>query len=118
MKIKFFLLLLSITACNEDTIELANTCEVENPAEELPWLKTAIDDFMETDISHNYVEQATYQENTIFIFLSCCPACFFIPRVYDCQGNRLQNVPIDLEAIPQEKRKIIAKGEDFACNTR
>ena len=119
-KILFFFMLLGLSACDKD--ELRNTCNVENPVEDLPWLKTRIESYLQSDSSeldlsmYAYVAQATYKGETIFLFLNCCPLCNYVPQAYSCQGNLIENDTIDWEVIWEQDRKVIARGEQFECN--
>jgi hypothetical protein len=36
---------------------------------------------------YEYVQQSTYQGNTVFIFGNCCPFCDSIFLVKDCEGK-------------------------------
>ena len=121
-KILFFFMLLGLSACDQDATELRNTCNVENPVEDLPWLKTRIESYLQSDSSETdwsryvYVAQTTYKGETIFLFLNCCPYCNYVPHAYSCQGNLIENDAIDWEMIWKQDMEVIARGEQLECS--
>lgn len=66
-------------------------CGVVNPTENLQWLKDRINELKtNTEFSkYLYVQQSTYDGQTVFMFGSCCPFCNSTTLVRDCSGNTL-----------------------------
>jgi len=90
-------------------------CNVNNPTEDLPWLKSEIERRKQSqnDISkYFYIEQGEYNGQTVFIYNNCCPMCNTILSVYDCNGKKL----FDLDSTIEIKNiKKIWVPEDFPC---
>lgn len=91
------MLLIILISCNKDTSTptVKNTCNVTNPAKDLPWLKSRIDVLLISDqstINYQYVLQAEYRGETVFIFGNCDPASFAVFPVYNCTNVQLGNV--------------------------
>lgn len=88
---KLFIFLFFITlsfSCNES--DGPGICGVENPAENLPWLKQKIQEIESNSLSkYSYIQEAEYKGKTVFLFNSCCPFCSFVVTLVDCQGNDL-----------------------------
>jgi hypothetical protein len=60
---------------------------VNNPAQDLPWLREKVKALRERQSSYEYIQQATYRGQTVFIFGNCCPSCNTVVPVYNCQGE-------------------------------
>lgn len=113
------ILVMFVFSCSQkDNTTNVNTCNVSNPAEDLPWLKNRIGSIITSDPSrakYQYVQQAEYRKNTVFIFGSCDPASFSTLPVYSCENKMLGNVG----AIPADSllnRTTIWKSQDSVCN--
>jgi len=110
------LLLFVVAACHCDKNEPQPTqyCGVVNPVENLPWLKATIDDFENNRSGfgvYQYVQQSTYQGNTVFIFGNCCPFCDSIFLVKDCEGHA-----VDITAAAVDgPTTVIWKPENSLC---
>jgi hypothetical protein len=87
----FYLLLFVLctaSACNnEDSSPRQTPCSVNNPARDLPWLKEKVGALRAQDSSYEYIQQATYRGQTVFVFENCCPHCNTIVPVYNCRGE-------------------------------
>ncbi|WP_160144094.1 hypothetical protein [Chryseolinea soli] len=115
----FSLMVLVASACHHDCVEPdpgPRVCGVANPAENLPWLKTIIDDFKKdttTLASLHYVQQSTYHGNTVFIIGTCIPwcelSCF---SIMDCEGKDL-GFPLGLDL--DGPATVIWKAENSSC---
>jgi hypothetical protein len=98
----------------------SNTCAVNNPIEELEWLKAEIErrEQNTSDIDkYFYIQQAEYNRQTIFIFNNCCPMCNTMVPAYNCKGKLL----FYLGDKPEESKKIkntkvIWKPQNYACS--
>jgi hypothetical protein len=111
MKKTGLLLLIVISACQYNDLP-TNTCDVRDPASDLPWLKEKIQEIQQTSI-HQYfrVEQVEYNGEIGFYINSCCPLCDIQPIFYKCSGEAVINIDIS---------KLIRKGIiwqplDFSC---
>lgn len=130
MKIYYllFVIFLSIGfACNDELnnelnneLDLANTCSVENPLEDLDWLVSEIQILQNHPefSKYYYVTQAEYENRTVFIFGNCCPYCFSVITVRNCLGEdigNLGNSEGDIDFSILENDKIIWKADDSLC---
>lgn len=113
---KKFLLLIVCSAflfsCNED--ENPAVCGVENPVEDLAWIKASIEEFSSDGLSnYSYLSQARYQGETVFFFGSCCPFCNWALIVKDCQGNVLEG---DIKLTDLTDQKVIWQPDNSVCD--
>lgn len=111
-------LLFSCYSDNGDVL-IIGACGVDNPVEQLPWLKTRVDDLKNngSDLSKFfYVQIAEYQEETVFIFNNCCPTCNTIIPVYKCQGDLLGTLFTEIQPNEISNSKILYRPKDFSCN--
>lgn len=84
LSIASILTLFLIVSCNKDESE-NNYCNVSNPTEELPWLKTMI-----TELSDfNYIMTANYKGKTIFYNRNCDPLVNYASSVFNCSGENI-----------------------------
>jgi hypothetical protein len=99
-------------SCEKDDKD-SLTCNVANPAEELPWLKSIIHSWEanSTIYTYMYVQQGTYLGNTVFLAGNCCPFCDSYFPVYNCAGEEITVTNIqDITGL-----KIIWKPVDSQC---
>ncbi len=114
------IVLFATYACrNEDSSPRQDTCSVNNPAQDLPWLKEKVEALREQESSYEYIQQATYRGQTVFLFGSCCPNCNTVAPVYNCQGELVctlySNECPDLSDEVKE-RITIATAKKTLCN--
>ena len=95
-RIQYYLGLTAITlsitliSCDkDDNVETNNTCNVSNPAEDLAWLKEAIENAKQDEYA-SYV-MATYKGETVFYNDNCNPTISFVSTVLNCNGDNLGN---------------------------
>ncbi len=79
-----FFLSISIISCEKD---YNNTCNVLNPAEEISWLKEAIDNVKEDEYS--YYVMADYNGETVFYYVNCNPVVNYASFILNCNGDNL-----------------------------
>ena len=81
-------------SCDNDDANNSFACNVKNPAENLPWLKTKIESFEEfpTIYEYMYVQQGTYAGQIVFMVGNCCPFCDSYFPVYNCEGEELKGL--------------------------
>jgi len=100
--ILFALITLLASACDHDHADPGpQVCGVTNPTQNLPWLKAQIDLYANdgSDFSqYRYIQQSTYQGNTVFIMGACCPLCEFSSSIFDCTGKEMSITIFDLNA--------------------
>jgi len=90
-------------------------CGVENPAENLPWLKAMIESWKSNNqelYTYMYVLQGKYFGETVIVIGSCCPFCDFASLIYNCSGDVIN----PLSAEPITDQKVIWKPLGSECN--
>lgn len=109
---KKYLFLLACSAlffsCNDK--EEPAVCGVENPVEDLAWIKKGIQ--LQTSSEYEYLTQATYQGKTVFYFGSCCPSCNWALIVKDCEGNQVAG---EISLSDLKDKKVIWKPANSVC---
>jgi hypothetical protein len=96
-------------SCNQN--EDPASCGVENPVEDIAWIKEAIK-FQNSGLAgFSYLIQGTYKEQTVFIMESCCPFCNLISVVQNCRGEVIP----DASVHDVRNKKVIWKPENSGC---
>lgn len=117
--ILIFILTLSQSCSNDDEdVPVISACDVNNPIEDLPWLKAQVNQIIEnnSDVSkYFYMEITEYEGGTIFIANNCCPICGTIVPVYNCEGASLGLLNDVIKSDEIKNSKIIFKRNDFTC---
>ena len=103
------LLSISLLACKKDD---NNKCNVSNPAEEIAWLKEAIDNVKQDEYS--YYVMANYNGETVFYYVNCNPAVNYASFILNCNGDNLGHTN-DLQEELTDKT-ILWKHEASNCN--
>lgn len=107
----FLIGILLLGSCNEKND--LTTCGVENPTEDLAWLKSQIQGSQSSSLSeYAYLIQATYKGQTVFSMASCCPLCNWIAVIQDCQGNVVDDASLN----ELENQEVIWRPVDSECN--
>lgn len=111
-----------ISSCNndKDDINTKSACGVDNPIENLAWLKDMIQEKGQnySDLyKYMYIKQSTYNNEAVFIDANCCPECNSVFPVYNCSGEEIgvigdEKFPSDLFS----KGKVIWKSKDNECD--
>lgn len=97
-------------SCSEN--EGPSVCGVENPVEDLAWIKETIEESQSNSLSqYSYLIQGSYKGETVFSWGSCCPFCNFIVLVADCQGKVIEDASIS----EVKNQKIIWKPVNSVC---
>lgn len=112
------LLLISCSNDNDDKIpELI--CSVENPIEDLDWLKSEIKSLNNKGGKYESIIQNTHNNQIIFMFNNCNPTINSVILVKDCTGENIgiigeekDNIPFDI----LQNGTIIWKSENSECN--
>lgn len=113
MKKYLFLLVCSalIFSCNDE--ERPAVCGVENPVEDLAWIREAIEFSQSSGLAgFAYLVQGTYEGKTVFIMESCCPFCNIITVVQDCRGEVIPDASVN----DVTNKKVIWKPANSVCN--
>lgn len=121
MKKNLIVLLFStaLLSCSSDDLPVIAACGVDNPIQDLSWLKEEVAQRRENispDAQYCYIVQAETDTQTIFIFEDCNPLIDKVVPIYDCTGTSIgllgdENYGID--SITE--REIIYRPSDFKC---
>lgn len=107
-----FCLLAGFSCAEKD--DPATACGVIDPVENLAWLKQLAENAAIGGLSEfSYITQAKYKGKRVFYQGSCCPNCFWVLILYDCEGNRI-NEEISLNDL--EDSLVIWQPENFQCS--
>jgi hypothetical protein len=102
-------LALLLATCSNDE----HTCSVNDPAQDLPWLKETIESY-KTGYTDVTIEQGRFVLNTVFIITPCCLTCRSIvavtPWVRNCEGKVMDGLSANDERI--KGKKLIWKTPD------
>ena len=115
ISLSFFLLL--IMSCSSDDNNLV--CSVENPIENLNWLKSEIDLLKNNEEEYNYVTQTKHNDQTVFVFANCNPLINSVFLVKNCEGNNIGIIGMGEQDIPStilDNGIIIWKAENSECD--
>jgi hypothetical protein len=87
---------------------------VENPVEDLVWIKSFIQEMSGSGYNgYSYFKQASYQGETVFYFGSCDPLANWALIVKNCEGNRIAG---EISLFDLTDQKVIWKPANSACN--
>ncbi len=85
--------LLLLTCKEDDSPKPKNTCSVEDPVHDLPWLAAEVEEMQNSSLAEYwYITQAQYGAETVFIYGNCCPFCNTMTPVFNCSGEQLGTV--------------------------
>jgi hypothetical protein len=88
----------AFSCCDEDDeneMELHAACSVNNPVEDLPWLKSRIAEMCGSAVGeYGYVDIVTYKGADAFLIGNGCPYCNTVIVLYDCSGDKIGFVDI------------------------
>ena len=111
--IPLFILILTVFNCKEKNENISPwLCDVPDPANDLPWLKTKIKELESSDLTEYFMAyEVEYNGQSLITFVTCCPMCSWMPQYYDCSGNV---VPIT-NKMALERKRDVWKPKDYAC---
>lgn len=120
MKKYFTISILILISCqNDDSLRLENTCSVDNPIEELEWLREEIQQLISIDSDlyrYFYISQATYENETVFIFDNCCPFCNSIVLVKNCKGETIGALGSEIDHNSISDELVVWKPANYQCS--
>lgn len=88
MKTLFLLFsIVFLTSCPSD-LEYEKTCEVNNPLEDLVWLKQIKTSFEQSaSVTKKKIVQYQYNNETVFLIDVCFDCADNLISIYNCEGN-------------------------------
>lgn len=105
---------------NDDKLSVTPACGVDNPIEELAWLKSEIDNRNQSNresMKYCYIVQGEYEGETVFVYEDCDPAVNKIVPVFNCDGVVINTDGNSIGLDNINNKTIVWKGNNFACNT-
>ncbi len=114
LRIATLVIIFTLISCDRDenTDSDDNKCNVTNPAEEIAWLKEAIDN-VKQDV-YSYYVMANYKGETVFYYGNCNPAANYSSIVQNCSGENLGDTNDLYYELTQIT--ILWKHEESKCN--
>ncbi|WP_163381778.1 hypothetical protein [Cyclobacterium sp. SYSU L10401] len=109
-----FVFSFALISCEKEDPNLSPThlCEVQNPAQEVEWLKTAIDEVRSDEYS--YYSTALYQGERVFFYGNCDPLVNYASFIRNCAGDNLGNTNELYDRLSEIK--VVWKHENSKCN--
>jgi len=88
-----FLPMLFVAGCVKDVKDTSSTCDLNDPIEELAWLKEVKNSLINCTCEMSII-QATYNDQTVFYVAMTDPLCDGIQAVslLDCEGKVVTNL--------------------------
>jgi len=116
--IMFMLIFTVVFSCDTDDTVIIPACGVSNPANDLQWLRTEIEEREANpteDTQYCYVTQGEFEGETVFAYWDCNPTINKISPVHNCEGQVLNTTenPITINDI--ENQRVIWRPDDFSC---
>ncbi len=113
----FFIFVL-ISSCTDSDDDALSGCGLENPRQDLAWLRKRIAEMANSDspdVKYCYVVQGTYENNTVFRFEDCNPLIDKAVFTLNCEGERIDENSSALSLMNLENPQIIWRPLNFAC---
>lgn len=103
----------ALISCEKDDSDFSptNLCEVQNPIQELEWLKGAIDEVRNDEYS--YYSTALYQGERVFFYVNCDPAVNYASFIRNCAGDNLGNTNELYDELAEIE--VVWKHDDSKC---
>jgi hypothetical protein len=111
-----FLVMTTVFSCERD--DFNNTCNVDDPVEDLPWLRERISTILVTNpeiAKYQYISMSEYNGETVFMFGNCDPLAISVFPIFNCSNVQLGFLG-EIPADSLLNREIIWKTEDSACS--
>jgi hypothetical protein len=88
IKLLAFVLIVILSACNKDDEDSSNVCDIENPLEDLTWLKDIKRTFdLNQSPQREQIIQYRYHGDDVFLIDACFQCPDAITYVRDCEGE-------------------------------
>lgn len=109
-----FVFSFALISCEKEDPDFSpkNLCEIQNPAQEIEWLKTAIDEVRSDEYS--YYSTAMYQGERVFFYGNCDPLVNYASFIRNCAGDNLGNTNELYDRLSEIK--VVWKHENSKCN--
>ena len=118
-----FPFVVAIVSCEKRDFEESVERPVDNPVEDIAWLKESIryrEQLEENEFAqYQYIAQAEYQGETVFIQGNCCPTCNSVISVVNSDDELVGFLGNDEDAIDSrilEEAVIIWKPTGGVCS--
>jgi hypothetical protein len=96
-----------------------NMCDVENPAEEIDWLREELENGGHKNPSTHsdtFVYKAIYNNQVVFYISICCPTCDVAPpEVKTCSGESLGFLGSDVDQRDLKNSVVVWRTENGVC---
>ncbi|TMM56159.1 hypothetical protein FEE95_16165 [Maribacter algarum] len=117
--IPLFYILFVLLSCSDNDDTIMPACGVNNPIQELEWLRTEIERRKANpneDMKYCYIIQAEFNGEDIFVYEDCNPFVDKAIPFFNCEGTMIntQDNPIGFDDI--RNKVIIWKPKNFVCN--
>lgn len=114
----FLILIFLAISCNDDDKPNV-TCDVENPTENIDWLREELENGgykNPSTHSDSFVIRATYNGQTVFYISICCPVCDVAPPVVrTCSGESLGHLGSDVDQSDLKNSVLVWRTENGVC---
>lgn len=116
----FYILAFSVfMSCSDQDDSINVICDVNDPTEELAWLKAEIT-IRRRDVSeeakYHYISKAVMEGSTVFLYRNCDPKGNSIIPVYTCDGELLGEIGKKFSLDDFSNLLLIFKPLDFVCD--
>ena len=104
----------------DDELPIIAACGVDNPVEDLNWLKTEInrrETNPSADMKYCSITLDQYENQVVFVYNDCNPVIDKIIPILNCDGEVLNNSESLLNLGERINRTIIWKPKNFVCGT-
>ena len=122
LALPFFLLLGSCEYSDIFCVEPSSPCSVENPVEDLAWLRDEIQEreqqVQNEYTQYQYIAQAEYEGETVFVYGNCCPNCLTVTLVFNCAGEQIGLLGYregDIDYSIREQAVVVWKSAGYSC---
>ncbi len=100
--------------------ELNKACGVQNPTEDLKWLKDEIEQYISNGTASSMeiiIYTTTYHGSPVIIITICCPFCMLTPPVVrNCKGEGLGRLGVDIDYSILDNARIIWQTHNGICS--
>ena len=118
IQILFLFLIFLVVSCDDGDKSNSN-CDVENPAENVDWLREELENGgykNPSTHSDTFVYRATYNNQTVFYIFLCCPVCDVAPpEVKTCSGESLGFLGSDVDQSDLKNSIVVWRTENGIC---